>query len=795
MGAPIEDLYVLLHAQTAPLTEGLLSAGAAGEEMAARMTTAMAEVTASVERMAAASKLSLEGMARTAVATENEMAAMAAKTAELTAAMEAQTARAAAATEAVGVKMANTAGQTRDKIKTAATVMAGAFDFVAIESIKMAGDFQSSTQKIVSSGGELQENIDKVRQGILGMAADVGYSSEELSGAFYYASSAGFNYANGGLKVLQAAAEGAKTEQADLTLVTDAVTSAMVDYGIKADGAATLTSKLVEATAKGKMSFQDLAAALPSILPVASAAHVSINDILADLASMTVHGMSADQAAQNLADTIRHLQSASTNSVMAKELAALGLSATDVAEKLGQRGLSGTINLISDAITSRMGGDAQRVVINLNDALKMLPKSVQELGAKVLDGSISMKDFTKSAKDLNVINDKQVMSFASLVGGFHQIGTQSLSAAEVYQTYAAAMQKATGDATGLNTALMIGHDNMGTTADDMAAVSDATEEAGGHVKGWAEIQKTFNQRLSDAKAGLGAVAIEVGTHLLPYATKFLGWLADSVKWMEKHKGFTQALAIVIGVLAVAFTVLAAAMWLASITPIVLIIALIIIGIAALAFGIFELVTHWHTAWTWMGHIVENVWQFIYRYIWKDGIFKAFEELKGWLQNLRNWWDDAWKWVVDTAKGVWKWLTDAPGKLYDAFKGIVNYITAPFREAFNSVARMWNDTIGKLSWTVPDWVPGIGGNTISAPKLPYVGSFAQAGLVPGYPGEPVLLTAHGGERVLNVNEAAGGGGGAPPVIHVHVYLDGEELSGATIRQAQRTKLRNRTSLLT
>lgn len=42
---------------------------------------------------------------------------------------------------------------------------------------------------------------------------------------------------------------------------------------------------------------------------IPSAAHISLNEILGDLASMTLHGMSADQAAQNLAHSIRNLQS------------------------------------------------------------------------------------------------------------------------------------------------------------------------------------------------------------------------------------------------------------------------------------------------------------------------------------------------------------------------------------------------------------------------------------------------------------------------------------------------------
>lgn len=60
-----------------------------------------------------------------------------------------------------------------------------------------------------------------------------------------------------------------------------------------------------------------------------------------------------------------------------------------------------------------------------------------------------------------------------------------------------------------------------------------------------------------------------------------------------------------------------------------------------------------------------------------------------------------------------------------FSNVVDFITRPFKEAFNAVAGFWNDTIGSLTWEVPDWVPVFGGSTIEAPKLPLL---AEGGVV-------------------------------------------------------------------
>lgn len=79
------------------------------------------------------------------------------------------------------------------------------------------------------------------------------------------------------------------------------------------------------------------------------------------------------------------------------------------------------------------------------------------------------------------------------------------------------------------------------------------------------------------------------------------------------------------------------------------------------------------------------------------------------------------------------------------------MTWPFRTAFNYISDAWNSTIGSLSWTVPGWVPFIGGNSISVPHIP---RFHGGGTVPGPPGQEQLAILQGGEEVSTTR---GGGG--------------------------------------
>lgn len=70
----------------------------------------------------------------------------------------------------------------------------------------------------------------------------------------------------------------------------------------------------------------------------------------------------------------------------------------------------------------------------------------------------------------------------------------------------------------------------------------------------------------------------------------------------------------------------------------------------------------------------------------------------------------------------------PGWIADAMKGLANIITAPYRAAFNAIARLWNSTVGKLSFKIPGWVPGIGGKGFDVPNIPTVKALAEGGIV-------------------------------------------------------------------
>ena len=223
---------------------------------------------------------------------------------------------------------------------------------VGVEAVKMATNYQLATTRLVTSASEQRSNLKLVQDGMLTMAGQVGISAQKLAEAMYYVEAAGYHGADG-LKVLKAAAEGAVTENADVTDVSKALTDVLVDYHLKASAAADVTSKMVAAISHGKVNLEDFSKAFANIVPAASAAGISFNDVGAALAEMTNHGFTAQRASQNLAQALRSLLN--PTKPMTTEFGLLGGSMQTLHDKLqGPNGLTDAMNYAS-TIAERAG--------------------------------------------------------------------------------------------------------------------------------------------------------------------------------------------------------------------------------------------------------------------------------------------------------------------------------------------------------------------------------------------------------------------------------------------------------
>ena len=80
---------------------------------------------------------------------------------------------------------------------------------------------------------------------------------------------------------------------------------------------------------------------------------------------------------------------------------------------------------------------------------------------------------------------------------------------------------------------------------------------------------------------------------------------------------------------------------------------------------------------------------------------------------------------DIVNSIGKALKAAFTGTVDALKTAVNAYLGIYKGIFNAIAKAWNNTIGKLSFKVPSWVPGLGGKGFDVPNIP---ELADGGIV-------------------------------------------------------------------
>ena len=82
-------------------------------------------------------------------------------------------------------------------------------------------------------------------------------------------------------------------------------------------------------------------------------------------------------------------------------------------------------------------------------------------------------------------------------------------------------------------------------------------------------------------------------------------------------------------------------------------------------------------------------------------------------------------VGAVASALWNGMKAGFAGVVTVVSGYVNGLVAIYKGLFNGIASVWNNTVGKLSFRIPDWVPKIGGAGFDVPEIPML---ANGGIV-------------------------------------------------------------------
>lgn len=327
-----------------------------------------------------------------------------------------------------------------------------------------------------------------------------------------------------------------------------------------------------------------------------------------------------------------------------------------------------------------------------------------------------------------------------------------------------------------------GFNKAGEAADNTYSKFDALESVGrgtgDTMSGLSEIMKgNVLQGSTDLAGGIAALADGFSGALLPAIKAVIsGGVAQAAQTVRTtavtvvQRGAMLAAAVAANVMAVAQRVLNAAM---RANPIGLVItALVLLGTGlVLAYKKSETFRNIvNGAFNAVKSVASAVLSFFTGTLW-PGIQRAWNGISSGIATAKDKIVGSFNAVISFAKSV-------PGKIGGFFKGIGSAVAAPFQAAFQAIKNAWNNTVGGKGFSVPGWVPGLGGKDF---RIPY---FHTGGIVPGGLGSETLAVLRAGERVTSGSNTA-----TPDVhlgdIHIVVEMDGQQFD-ARIKSVQRDR---------
>lgn len=233
----------------------------------------------------------------------------------------------------------------RVAVKASLGIAAG-FAIIGDKSVEAAKKFDASMELLKTQAGAGQDEVERMKKSVLGMAGSVATAPDELAAGLYHVESAGLRGSKA-LGVLEAAAKGAKIGQANLEDVTNALNATVVS-GITGVHSYEEAMGVLNATVgAGDMRMQDLADAMGTgIAAKAKVFGLTIQEVSGALATLGDNNIRGAEAGTQLASAIRLLGAPSKAS--AKELADLGLKSTSLAEDMRQGGLVQALEDLKD---------------------------------------------------------------------------------------------------------------------------------------------------------------------------------------------------------------------------------------------------------------------------------------------------------------------------------------------------------------------------------------------------------------------------------------------------------------
>lgn len=177
--------------------------------------------------------------------------------------------------------------------------------------VTAAAQFEDGMAKIYTIAVDSSEPMEKMRDDLVQLSNDTGFSLEDLSEATYQAVSASVDAG----KAVEFMVDATKLARAGFTTTTksvDLLTTVINAYGYEAKDAAWISDMLLKTQNDGKTILDELASSMGIIIPMASNYNVGLDQISAAYATMTKQGVKTERATTFLRAVFTELEKESS---------------------------------------------------------------------------------------------------------------------------------------------------------------------------------------------------------------------------------------------------------------------------------------------------------------------------------------------------------------------------------------------------------------------------------------------------------------------------------------------------
>jgi len=196
-----------------------------------------------------------------------------------------------------------------------------------IEGVTAAVTYEKTLARIQTIAGSEVGGIEQLNKQVRALADEFGRPVTEVAAAQYELLSNQIGNAAESADVLATALKLANVTGATTPQAVNAISSVLNSYNLATSEAANISGKLFKAVDLGRFTLDQVADSLGRVTVVAAQVGVSIDEVLAALATLTVTGVPADEAMTLLGNTIRGLLKPTTE--MKAVFAELGVSTAE----------------------------------------------------------------------------------------------------------------------------------------------------------------------------------------------------------------------------------------------------------------------------------------------------------------------------------------------------------------------------------------------------------------------------------------------------------------------------------